>query len=84
MRRQTTDETPNKGGVGNYTDPQLIKKGEILANTSGFTYDIGDSIPGGFGKAEWTAIVNYINGGDLDAELAAAAKVQAEALKPAN
>ncbi len=76
------DETPNKGGTGHYTDPQLVKKAEALANTSGFTYDIGDTIPGGFGKAEWTAIVNFVNGKPLDAELAAAAKVQAEALAP--
>jgi alpha-glucoside transport system substrate-binding protein len=52
-----------------------------LANTQGFTPDIGDTIPGGFGKAEWTAIVNFVNGKDLAAELAAAAKVQAEATK---
>jgi len=29
----------------------LIKKGEALANTQGFTPDIGDTIPGGFGSA---------------------------------
>lgn len=52
-----------------------------MANTQGFTPDIGDTITGGFGKAEWTAIVNYVNGQDLDAELAAAAQVQAEATK---
>lgn len=75
------DLSPNKGAAGNYVDPSLIKKGEALANTSGFTPDIGDTIPGGFGKAEWTAIVNYVNGGDLATELAAAAKVQAEAIK---
>src|SRR5574341_1440503 len=75
------DLSPNKGAAGNYTDPALVKKGEALANTQGFTPDIGDSIPGGFGKAEWTAIVNYVNGKDLDAELAAAAQVQAEATK---
>ncbi|MBI5830352.1 MAG: hypothetical protein HZB20_12630, partial [Chloroflexi bacterium] len=45
------------------------------------TPDIGDTIPGGFGKAEWTALVDYVNGGDLDAALAAAAQVQAEATK---
>jgi len=76
------DETPNKGGVGHYTDPQLVKKAEALANTTGFTYDIGDTIPGGFGKAEWTAIVNFVNGKDLDPELAAVAKVQSDALAP--
>ncbi len=73
------DLSPNLGAAGNYTDPALIKKGEALANTQGFTPDIGDTITGGFGKAEWTAIVNYINGGDLDEELAAVAAVQAEA-----
>jgi alpha-glucoside transport system substrate-binding protein len=75
--------SPNKGSIGKYKDVQLQKYSDILANAKGFTYDIGDTIPGGFGKAEWTAIVNYVNGKDLDAELAAAAKVQAEALKPA-
>jgi len=62
-------------------DPALVKKGAALANTQGFTPDIGDTIPGGFGKAEWTALVNFVNGGDLAAELNAAAKVQAEATK---
>ena len=75
------DLSPNKGAAGNYVDPALVKKGEALANTQGFTPDIGDTITGGFGSAEWTAIVNFVNGKALDAELAAAAKVQAEATK---
>ncbi len=73
------DLSPNKGAAGSYTDPALVKKGEALATTTGFTPDIGDTIPGGFGSAEWTAIVGYVNGGDLDAALANAAQVQAEA-----
>jgi alpha-glucoside transport system substrate-binding protein len=75
------DETPNKAAVGAYTDPALAKKYAMLMNTSGFTYDIGDTIPGGFGKAEWTAIIGVINGKDIQTELDAAAKVQAEATK---
>jgi alpha-glucoside transport system substrate-binding protein len=75
------DLSPNKGAAGQYTDPFEQKKGEVLANAQGFTPDIGDSITGGFGKAEWTAIVDYINGKDLDTELANVAKVQAEATK---
>jgi alpha-glucoside transport system substrate-binding protein len=75
------DLSPNKGAAGNYTDPALLKKGEALANTQGFTPDIGDTIPGGFGSAEWKAIVDYLNGGDLATALAQAAAVQAEALK---
>ena len=28
--------------------------------------DIGDSIPGGFGSAEWKAIGDFVNGGYCD------------------
>jgi alpha-glucoside transport system substrate-binding protein len=72
--------TPNKGAAGNYTDPALQKLGEALANTQGFTPDIGDTIPGGFGSAEWKALVDYVNGGDLDKDLSDAAAAQAAAL----
>ncbi|MGA9531559.1 MAG: hypothetical protein WBR18_02485, partial [Anaerolineales bacterium] len=75
------DLTPNTAGAAAYTDVALLKKAAILANAEGFTPDIGDSIPGGFGSAEWKAIVDYVNGGDLDAALAQAAAVQASALK---
>ena len=76
------DLCPNKKAVGAYTDVALAKKAEILAKATGFTPDIGDTIPGGFGKAEWKAIVDYVNDAtDLDTALAEAAKVQAEALK---
>ncbi|MHB0923632.1 MAG: ABC transporter substrate-binding protein [Bellilinea sp.] len=74
------DLSPNKAAAGFYTDAALIKKAEAFYAAAGFTPDIGDTIPGGFGSAEWTAIVDYLNGGDLDAALAAAAAVQAEAL----
>jgi len=43
--------------------------------------DIGDSIPGGFGSAEFTGITDYVNGGDLDTILDDLAGVQAEALE---
>jgi len=75
------DLSTNLGAQGNYTDPGLQKRGDILANAEGFTPDIGDSIPGGFGKAEWTAIINYVNGGDLDQALNEAAQAQTEALR---
>jgi len=76
------DLSPNKKARGMYADASLAKKGEILATAQGFTPDIGDTIPGGFGSAEWKAIVDYINDAtDLDTALAEAAKVQAEALK---
>ena len=76
------DLSPNSKAVGAYTDPALAKKAAALAATTGFTPDIGDTIPGGFGKAEWKAIVDFVNDAtDLDTALAEAAKVQAEALK---
>src|SRR5574340_711739 len=74
------DLSPNKAAEGNYTDEALIKKAEAFYSAEGFTPDIGDTIPGGFGAAEWKAIVDYLNGGDLDAALKTAADVQAEAL----
>ena len=75
------DLSPNMGADGNYIDPALIKKGAALANATGFTPDLGDTIPGGFGSAEWTALVDYVNGGDLDAALDAVAQAQLEALQ---
>ena len=78
--KATFDLTPNKGGAGQYTDAALIKKAAALDKASGVVPSIGDVIPGGMGNAIWTAIVNYLNGKDLDTELANAAKVQATAL----
>jgi alpha-glucoside transport system substrate-binding protein len=75
------DLSPNKGAAGNYTDPSLIKKAEAFYATQGLTPDIGDTIPGGFGSAEWKAIVDFLNGADLATALAQAAAVQAEALR---
>jgi alpha-glucoside transport system substrate-binding protein len=74
------DLTPNTAGETAYTDASLLKKAEILAGATGFTADLGDTIPGGFGSAEWAAIIDYLSGGDLDAALADVAAVQAEAL----
>jgi alpha-glucoside transport system substrate-binding protein len=74
--------TPNSAGAGQYEDERLMKMGDILATAEGFTPDIGDSIPGGFGTAEWTAIIDYLNGGDLMTVLGEAAAVQQEALSP--
>jgi alpha-glucoside transport system substrate-binding protein len=74
------DLTPNLKGVGNYSDPSFQKKAELLNAAKAVTPDIGDSIPGGFAKAEWTGIVNYVNGQDLDQQLAAIAAAQKQAL----
>ena len=75
------DLTPNNAGAGQYTDPALVKKAEFLANAKGVVPSMGDVIPGGFGTAQWTAIVNYVNGQNLDTQLATVAKAQSDALK---
>jgi len=72
--------SPNKGATGNYVEPDLLKSGDILANAKAYTFDIGDSIPGGFGASEFKGVVDYVNGGDLDTILNDLAAVQAEAL----
>lgn len=75
------DLSPNKLSAGKYADAQLAKKAEALANAAGFTPDLGDTIPAPFGEAEWKAIIEVVQGNDVQAALDAAAAAQAEALK---
>lgn len=72
--------SPNTGATGNYSDPALQKLGDAIANTEGFTPDIGDTIPGGFGSAEFQGVTEYVNGGDLTAILDRLADAQAQGL----
>lgn len=72
------DISPNTAGT-NYADPGLSARAEILANAEGFTPDIGDTIVGGFGSAEFEGVTEYVNGGDLDAILDNLAQIQADA-----
>jgi alpha-glucoside transport system substrate-binding protein len=74
------DETPNLAGAGHYTDPQLQKKGAALAAAKGLINSIGDAIPNGFANVEWSGIISYVNGGDLDSILNTLAEAQKEAL----
>ena len=58
----------------------MAKKAEILANATGFTPDLGDTIPAPFGEAEWKAIVDAVQGADIKTALATVAAAQREAL----
>jgi hypothetical protein len=58
----------------------LAKNSEILAGAAGFTPDLGDTIQPGFGSAEWAAIIDVVQGGDIDEALTDATTVQMEAL----
>jgi alpha-glucoside transport system substrate-binding protein len=71
--------SPNAAAT-EYSDPTLQNFANLLASAAGFTPDIGDSIPGGFGSAEFTGITDYVSGGDLTTILDGLAAVQAEAL----
>ncbi|RIK29601.1 MAG: hypothetical protein DCC56_12940 [Anaerolineae bacterium] len=75
------DLSPNKNGDGHYTDAALIKKAAAFYSTQGFTPDLGDTITGGFGSAEWKAIIDVLNGVDIATALAPVAAIQAEATK---
>jgi alpha-glucoside transport system substrate-binding protein len=75
------DLSPNSWAVGKYTNPQLAKKAEALASAEGFAFDIGDAIGAPFNSAEWTALVDVVQGDDIAAALAAAAAAQADALQ---
>ena len=70
------DLSPNNAAAGNYTDAQLAKKGDALAGATGFTPDLGDTIPSPFGAAEWKAIIEVVQGGDVQSALTAAAASQ--------
>jgi len=73
--------SPNKNANGNYTDPQEIKLGTMLANTSGFTFDIGDALGAPFNDAEWKGIVKVVQGADVTSTLATTAAAQAQSVK---
>jgi alpha-glucoside transport system substrate-binding protein len=73
--------SPNKYAAGNYTDAQMSKLGNMLATTSGFTFDMGDAIGAPFNAAEWLAIVNIVQGQDIQTNLDAAAVAQAQSIK---
>ena len=73
--------SPNKMANGNYTDPQEIKFGDMLANTTGFTFDIGDALGAPFNDAEWKGIVSIVQGADIKSTLATVAAAQAQSVK---
>jgi alpha-glucoside transport system substrate-binding protein len=74
------DLSPNKLALGQYTDTQLIKKSEALDKATGFTPDLGDTIPAPFGETEWKAIIQVVQGGDIKAALDSVAAAQKQAL----
>jgi alpha-glucoside transport system substrate-binding protein len=72
--------SPNRNAEGNYVDPILMKKAVAFYNPQGVVPHIGDTIPGAFATAEWTAIIDYLKGGDLNDILSRVAEAQAAAL----
>lgn len=73
--------SPNTLVKGAYIDAQISKLSDILAATSGFTFDIGDALGAPFNTAEWTAIVNVVQGQDIQTNLNTAAAAQTASVK---
>jgi alpha-glucoside transport system substrate-binding protein len=73
--------SPNNNAIGYYTDPQEIKFSQMLANTSGFTFDIGDALGAPFNDAEWKGIVSIVQGADITTTLAGVATAQQQSIK---
>jgi alpha-glucoside transport system substrate-binding protein len=67
---------PNKLANGQYVDPQNAKMAEILASATGFTPDMGDTIPAPFGTTEWAAIIAVVQGANIQTELNTAEAAQ--------
>jgi alpha-glucoside transport system substrate-binding protein len=74
------DLSPNKLALGQYTDAQLIKKSEALDKATGFTPDLGDTIPAPFGETEWKAIIQVVQGKDIKTALDSVAAAQKQGL----
>ncbi len=71
---------PNKQAQGKFLDPVITDMAKVLANAQGFAPDIGDTIGGTFQQAEWTAIVNTVQGKDIQTELNTAEAAQMSSL----
>ena len=73
--------SPNKGATGQYSDPQLTKLGDILANASAFTFDIGDALGDPFSTAEFKGVVDIVQGADIKTTLDTIATAQSSTVK---
>lgn len=75
------DITPNQAAAGQFVDEALAQRADLLYNAETLVPDLGDTIPGGFGSAEWSAIIEYVSGSDLDTVLPGPAQAQREAME---
>ena len=73
--------SPNNAANGHYTDPQEVKLGDMLAKTTGFTFDIGDALGAPFNQAEWSGIIAVVQGKDITSTLATVAAAQKQSIK---
>jgi alpha-glucoside transport system substrate-binding protein len=61
------DLSPNNKVTGlSYVDPISAKKANVLLQSAGVSFDYGDLLPGGLNMDEFTAVTEYVNGGNLD------------------
>ena len=74
--------TPNTGGTGYYTDPVTAKLSDLLNNSNGFTFDLGDGLGDPFATAEFKGVVDIVQGADIMTTLNTVAAAQAQTVSP--
>ena len=74
--------SPNTGGKGYYTDPVTSKLSDLLNNSTGFTFDIGDALGSPFNTAEFKGVVDIVQGADIKTTLDTVAAAQAQTVSP--
>ncbi len=73
--------TANKAGQGKYTDPLELKLGDVLANATAFTFDIGDALGAPFNEAEFKGVISIVQGANIKTTLDTIAAAQAQTVK---
>lgn len=74
------DLSPNTASLGHYSDPAAADKAKYISSAPAVVPSIGDTIPGGFGSAQFKGITDFVNGANVDTVLSTLLAAQKTAL----
>ncbi len=74
------DLSPNSASLGHYSDPAAGDKATYISKATAVVPSIGDTIPGGFGSAQFKGITDFVNGAPVDQVLSTLLAAQKQAL----